>query len=160
MIYNDEILPTQDIITKMNSDFNKQTVSVFGVQVELCEMSEYRQEAEIEEIFRLLTCAESFFKWLEGKGEFEDIKKLLDNTILDKITAQNCCGRRPLDYRYACDKDFDNNCKDYCKCEMEIIDKVIKLLSLKNSIVDKQCMIKLIQSRMAALKLIFGKYCR
>ena len=41
---------------------------------------------------------------------------------------------------------------------MEIIEKVIKLLSLKHSIIDKQCMIKLIQSRMDALKLIFHNY--
>ena len=159
MIYNDEMLPTQEIISKMNSDFNSHNVSALSAQVELCEMTEYRQKAELEDIFRLLTCAEEFFKWLEGKGDFEDIKKLLENTIADKITTQGCCGRN-LDYRYACDNDFNHNCKEYCKCEMEIIDKVIKILSLKNSIIDKQCMIKLIQSRMDALKFIFGKYCK
>ena len=160
MIYNDEILPSEEIISKMNNDYVGQSVSVFNVQTDIPEMTEYRQKAELEDIFRLLTQAEEFFKWLEGKSDFEDIEKLLKNTMSDKITTQNCCGRRPLDYRYACDKDFDHNCKEYCKCEMEIIDKVIKILSLKNSIVDKQCMIKLLQSRMDALRLIFGKCCK
>ena len=161
MKYNDESLPSAEIMSKMNNEFNKPNVEMMSTQVEICEMGEYRQQAEIEEIYQLLQYCESFFKWLEGKdNNFDEIKNLLEKTISDKTTTLGCCGRHGLDYRYACDKDFNDNCKDYCKCEMEIIEKVIKLLALKNSIVDKQCMIKLVQSRMEALKLIFGKYCK
>ena len=122
---------------------------------------QYRQKAEIEEIFRLLNQCEVFFKWLESEDEnFEGIKNLIERISKDKITTQGCCGRHGLDYRYVCDKDFNKICCDYCKCEMEIIDRVIKLLTLKNSIVDKECMMRLIKSRMDTLKLVFGKYCK
>ena len=166
MEYNDELLPNAEIMSKMSKEYNK-NVEVNSAQVEICEMSEYRQKAEIEEILRLLSCCESFFKWLEGKDvDFAEIKKLLENIRDDKITTQGCCHRHGLDYRYACEsdfcvcKDFNNNCKNYCKCELEIIDRVIKLLTLRNSIVDKECMIKLIKSRMDTFKLIFNKYCK
>lgn len=162
MNYNDELMPTTEIMTKMNNEFNKPNVDKLSLnQIEICEMNEYRQKAEIEEIYRLLQYAEGFFKWLESKDDnLDEIKKLLEQTLSDKIITQGCCGRHGLDYRYACDKDFNHSCQDYCKCEMEIIDKVIKLLSLKHSIIDKQCMIKLLQSRMDTLKFIFYKYCK
>lgn len=160
-MYNDESLPSAEIMSKMNNEYNNAHIESVDMQVDICEMGEYRQKAEIEEIFRLLQYAEGFLKWLESKdANLDDIEKLLQQTAQDKITAQNCCGRYGLDYRYACDKDFDHNCKDYCKCEMEILDRVIKLLSLKHSIIDKQCMIKLLQSRMDVLKFIFNKYCK
>jgi hypothetical protein len=73
MIYNDDQLPSVDILAKMNNEFyNKNT------QVEVCDVSEYRQIAELEDIFRLLTYCEEFFKWLEGKdNNFEGIKELI-----------------------------------------------------------------------------------
>ena len=159
MIYNDDQLPSVDILAKMNNEFyNKNT------QVEVCDVSEYRQIAELEDIFRLLTYCEEFFKWLEGKdNNFEGIKELIKKTQDDKVTTAGCCGKRGLDYKYGhgnCDKDFNKNCTNYCKCEMEILDKIIKLLTLKNSIVDKECMVRLAKNRMDMLKLIFGKYCR
>ena len=162
MIYDDELMPTTEIMSKMNNEYNNNNVvSALDVQIEVCEMNEYRQKAEMEEIFSLLSCVEEFFKWLESKdASIGDIKKLLEQATSDKITAQGCGGRCGLDYRYACDNDFNHNCQEYCKCEMEIIDKVIKILSLKNSIIDKQCMIKLLQSRMDALKFIFNRYCK
>jgi len=158
MNYNDEMLPDGELINVMNSEYNS-AISDVLIQAELNEMGEHRQRAEMEEIFRLLEQCETFFKWLEGKDEnFSELKELLAKTHFDKIVAQGCSGKYRLDYRYACDNDFNKNCCDYCKCEMEVIDKIIKLLSLKHSIVDKQCMIKLIQSRMDTLKLVFHKY--
>ena len=151
-MYNDEQLPSVEVLEKMNSEFK---------QVEVCEVGEYRQRAEVEEIYSKLLVCENFFKWLESTDpSFSAIKQLLNNVNTDKINTLACCGRGGLDMRYACEKDFNNNCCNYCNCEMEIIDKVIKLLSLKNSIVDKQYMIKLVSSRMQALKLIFNKYCK
>ena len=157
MIYNDEQLPSVDILNKMNEEFSNN-----NVQVEVCEVSEYRQIAELEEIFRLLNYCEEFFKWLEGKdNNFDEIKKLINQTQGDKVVVESCCGKRGLDYRYGCcEKDFNKNCTNYCKCEMEILDKVIKLLTLKNSIIDKECMIRLAKNRMDMLRLIFGKYCK
>ena len=157
MNYNDEQFPSVDILSKMNDEFNKTHLSV-----EVCEVNEYRQVAELEDIFRLLGYCEEFFKWLEGKdNNFEDIKKLIEQTQKDKVITESCCGKRCLDYRYGCcEKDFNKNCKEYCKCEMEILDKVIKLLTLRNSIVDKECMIRLAKNRMEMLRLIFGKYCK
>lgn len=162
MNYNDELMPNAEIMSKMNNEFNQNKANIQSIgQIEICEMGEYRQRAEIEEIFGLLQHIEYFFKWLENTdSNANEIKELLEKTISDKIYAQSCCGRHGLDYRYACDKDFNNNCQNYCKCEMEIIDRVIKLLSLKNSIIDKQYMIKLLQSRMDALKFIFSRYCK
>lgn len=157
MTYNDEQFPTAEILSKMNEEFsNKNT------QVEVCEINEYRQIAELEDIFKMLSFCEEFFKWLEGKdNNFEGIKNLIDQTRRDKVIAENFCGKRCLDYRYGCcEKDFNNNCKNYCKCEMEILDKIIKLLTLKNSIVDKECMIRLAKNRMDMLRLVFGKYCK
>lgn len=155
MKYNDEQLPTVETLSKMNEAYSK------DLPVEVCELGEYRQVAEIEEILRLLSYCESFLKWLESNDlNSGDIKDLIKQTQRDKVITESCCGRRGLDYRYACEKDFNQNCKNYCKCEMEIIDKVIKLLSLRNSIIDKQCMIKLIGSRMEMLRMIFGKYCK
>lgn len=155
MQYNDEQFPNAEILSKMNSLYNSQ-------QVEICELGEYRQTAELEEIFRLLNCCEGFFRWLEGKDvNFNELNKLIEQTVKDKVTTESCCGKRCLDYRYVCDdKDFNKNCSNYCKCEMEIIDKIIKLLALKNSIIDKQCMIKLAKNRMDVLRLIFNKYCK
>ena len=156
MLYNDDQFPNAEILSKMNNAYNKK-----DCQVEVCEIGEYRQLAELEEIFKLLNYCEEFFKWLEGKdGSFEDIKKLIDQTKEDKVVAESCCGKRGLDYRYGCcdSKDFNKNCNNYCKCEMEILDKVIKLLTLRNSIVDKECMIRLAKNRMDMLRLIFNKY--
>lgn len=157
MLYNDEQFPTTEILSKMNEAYNVQ-----NNKAEVCDVGEYRQLAELEEIFRLLNYCESFLKWLEGKdNNFEDIKKLIEQTERDKVMTESCCGRRRLDYRYGCcnnEKDFNKNCTNYCKCEMEILDKVIKLLTLRNSIVDKECMIRLAKNRMDMLKLIFNKY--
>ena len=161
MEYLDDKLPTVEVVEKMNTEYKLNNISSMGAQVEVCELTEYQQKAEVEEIYQMLQMCEAFFKWLESQDDFEGLRNLLDKTKQDKIQTLGCCGRYGLDYRYVCDKDFHHdNCADYCKCEMEIIDRVIKLLSLKNSIVDKQCMMKLLQSRMEALRLIFGRYCR
>ena len=70
MNYNDELMPTTEIMTKMNNEFNKPNVDKLSLnQIEICEMNEYRQKAEIEEIYRLLQYAEGFFKWLESKDD-------------------------------------------------------------------------------------------
>ena len=213
MEYNDEIFPSPEIMAKMTSAFSA-SVSTQCAQVDICEMTEYRQKAELEEILRLLNFCEGFLKWIESSdANFDDIKQLLEQINKDKIEAMCCCGRHRLDYRFACDrdkngcmlprkehcnnhkdgchdkcdykndcgdfccdpcgdfdwnkgfdrckdKDFNRNCKDYCKCELEIIDRVIKLLTLRNSIIDKECMIRLIKSRMDTFKLIFNKYCK
>ena len=157
MMYDDEKLPNAETLAIMNSEYNKN-----DTQVRVCEINEYRQIAELEDIFRLLNYCEEFFKWLEGKdNNFKDIKELINQTQKDKVMAESCCGRRGLDYRYGCcEKDFNKNCSNYCKCEMEILDKIIKLLTLRNSIVDKECMIRLAKNRMDMLRLIFGKYCK
>lgn len=152
-MYNDDCIADGEMIEKMNVEYHKSEG--------LCEISELRQMAEVDEIFALLIKCETFFKWLENKDldNSEFISKLLNETEKDKVEALSCGCRRGLDYRYACcDKDFNRNCCDYCKCEMEIIDKIIKILTLKNSIVDKQCMIKLLKSRMDILQLVFNKY--
>lgn len=155
MNYNDEQFPNAEILSIMQEEYLKEN------SVEICEVGEYRQVAELEEILRLLSYCEGFLRWLESKDlDNKEIENLINQTQKDKVIAESCCGRRNLDYRYACDKDFNHNCKNYCKCEMEIIDKIIKLLSLRNSIIDKQCMIKLIGSRMEMLRMIFGRYCK
>ncbi len=154
-MYNDSEFPTDRVIEKMNAEYNKATVS-------MCEVPELKQMAEVDEIFELLLRCEAFFKWLENKdvNNSEMIAKLIETTREDKITALSCGCRRGLDYRYCCDKDLNRNCCNYCKCEMELIDKIIKILTLKNSIVDKQCMIKLLKSRMDILQLVFSKYAK
>ena len=74
-------------------------------------MGEYKQKAEMEDIFRLLEECEGFLKWLECKDDnFFELKELLKRTHSDKIVAQGCSGRYGLDYRYACDDDFKKNC--------------------------------------------------
>ena len=154
-MYNDSEFPTDRVIEKMNAEYNKSTVS-------MCEVPELKQMAQVDEIFELLLRCEAFLKWLENKDvdNSEMIAKLIETTREDKITALSCGCRRGLDYRYCCDKDFNRNCCNYCKCEMELIDKIIKILTLKNSIVDKQCMIKLLKSRMDILQLVFSKYAK
>ena len=159
MLYNDDQIPTAEILSKMNDAYH-----VKNTQVEVCDLNEYRQIAEIEEILNLLHYCENFFKWIEGKdSNFDEIKDLIEQTQKDKIMTLGFCGKRGLDYRYGCceppkNNDFNKNCNNYCKCEMEIIDKVIKLLTLRNSIIDKECMIRLAKNRMDMLKLIFNKY--
>ena len=165
MEYNDELMPNAHIMAKMSQEFNIKENS--QKTIEICEMSNYRQKAEIEEILRLIHYCEDFFKWLEGKdADFKELEYLIEQTESDKITTQSCCGHYRLDYRYACEsdfevcRDFNKNCKNYCKCELEILDRVIKLLALRHSIVDKECMLKLMKNRMDAFKLIFNKYCK
>lgn len=155
-MYNDELLATNDMVEKMNIEYSAQKSAVF------CEVSELRQLAEVDEIYELLLRCEAFFKWLENKdiSNSEFVAKLISATQNDKVNALSCGGRRGLDYRYCCDNDFNKNCCNYCKCEMELIDKIIKILTLKNSIVDKQCMIKLLKSRMDILQLVFNKYAK
>ena len=111
MKYNDELIANADIMSVMNKEYNMPTPSEsIKIQAELEEMGEYRQMAEMEDVFRLLDYCEEFLKWLEGKDDnFFALKKLLENTHNDKILAQNCCGRYGLDYRYACDDDFKKN---------------------------------------------------
>ena len=153
-MYNDELLASGEVVEKMNTEFKRSE--------EICEVSHLRQLAELDEIYELLFKCESLLKWVENKdvGNADFLKKLIDNTANDKITALSCGCRRNLDYRYCCDKDFNRNCCDYCKCEMELIDKIIKILTLKNSIADKQCMIKLLKSRMDILQHFFCVYAK
>ena len=153
-MYNDELLASGEVVEKMNTEFKRSE--------EICEVSHLRQLAELDEIYELLFKCESLLKWVENKdvGNAEFLKKLIDDTANDKITALSCGCRRSLDYRYCCDKDFNRNCCDYCKCEMELIDKIIKILTLKNSIADKQCMIKLLKSRMDILQHFFCVYAK
>lgn len=151
MEYDDFLLPNTEIMSKMQAEFEGVTI---------CDMTQEKQKAELDEIFRLLNYCQGFLKWLEGEdGDFEELKKLIEETEKNKVsTAGNCC-RRDLDYRYVCDKDFNQNCCNYCKCELEILDRVIKLMTLKSSIIDKQCMMRLLKSRMDTLKLVFNRYC-
>ncbi len=153
-MYNDELLASGEVVEKMNTEFKRSE--------EICEVSHLRQLAELDEIYELLFKCESLLKWVENKdvGNADFLKKLIDDTANDKITALSCGCRRNLDYRYCCDKDFNRNCCDYCKCEMELIDKIIKILTLKNSIADKQCMIKLLKSRMDILQHFFCVYAK
>ncbi len=153
-MYNDELLASGEVVEKMNTEFKRSE--------EICEVSHLRQLAELDEIYELLFKCESLLKWVENKdvGNAGFLKKLIDDTANDKITALSCGCRRNLDYRYCCDKDFNRNCCDYCKCEMELIDKIIKILTLKNSIADKQCMIKLLKSRMDILQHFFCVYAK
>lgn len=153
-MYNDELLASGEVVEKMNTEFKKSEA--------ICEVSHLRQLAELDEIYELLFKCESLLKWVENKdvSNADFLKKLIDDTANDKITALSCGCRRNLDYRYCCDKDFNRNCCDYCKCEMELIDKIIKILTLKNSIADKQCMIKLLKSRMDILQHFFCAYAK
>lgn len=153
-MYNDDVLPSGEIIEKMNIEYSKSDC--------FCEISEARQIAEIDEIYELLKRCEAFLNWLEGKDQANAsiIDEKLKNTRNDIASALSCGCRRGLDYRYCCDGNFNKNCCDYCKCEMELIDKIIKILTLKNSIVDKECMIKLLKSRMDVLQFVFSKYSR
>ena len=161
MRYNDELIPNTEIMSKMNNEYSERRVKMESAQLEINEKTEFRQKAEMEDVFRLLGYCEEFLKWLEGKdSNLSGLREILEKTTSDRVVAQGCCGGYKLDYRYACDKDFNHNCQDYCKCEIEIIDKIIKILSLKHSIVDKQCMIKLLQSRMDVFKFIFHRYCK
>lgn len=148
------MLPDGEIVEKMNVEYGKSQ--------QLCEVSHLRQLAELDEIYELLFKCETLLKWVENKDltNAEFLHGLVDSTANDKITALSCGCRRGLDYRYCCDKDFNKNCCNYCKCEMELIDKIIKILTLKNSIVDKQCMIKLIKSRMDILQHFFNVYAK
>lgn len=163
MEYNDELMPSAEIMSKMAKELDK-SINIESTQVEICEMTELRQKAELEELFRLLSMCESFFKWIEG--DKDQLKEMIDTTKSDIVTIEGCCNRYGLDYRYACEedfhpcKDFDKDCKKYCKCEFEILDKIIKLLSLKNSIIDKQCMFRLMKNRMDIFRTFFDRYCR
>ncbi len=168
MEYNDELLPTSEIISAMNSEYDR--------EVKVCEVGEYRQIAELKEIYSLLDNCEEFFKWLGKTDEnFTKCYDFVNRTIQDKVTTACCC-RGGLDYRYCedvmrppcdkkpekprhCEDDFNDRCCDYCKCELEILDRILKLLTLKNSMADKECMIRLIKSRTDMINLIFNNYC-
>ena len=161
MEYDDYKMPSDVEVNSMAKEFNENTVTTLSGQVEVCELSELRQRAELTDIFAKLKYCESFFKWLENQdSSFEELESIIIHTKNDQITALSCCGRHGLDYKYACADDFHGSCSNYCRCEMEVIDKIIKLMSLKNSIVDKNCMITLLKSRMEILRLVFGKYCK
>ena len=119
MEYNDEVMPSAEIMSKMTNEF-KRLVVAENTQVEVCEMTEYRQKIELEEILRLLNYCESFFKWIEGEDSgFNEIKQLLEQINKDKIETLSCC-RKGLDYRYACDRDLNGclkrDCCDHNKC--------------------------------------------
>ena len=56
-MYDDNQIPTAEILAKM-----KEAYQIESVQVEVCEVSEYRQIAEIEEILALLAPQRPSFK--------------------------------------------------------------------------------------------------
>ena len=160
MEYNDFKLPNDIEVASMNEEFNNKVITLKTNQMEVCEMGELRQKAELEDIFIKLKYCEGFFNWLEGQdSSFNELKKIISHTQNDAVTTLGCCGRYGLDYRYAC-PETNYSCANYCRCEMEILDKIIKLMTLKSGIVDKNCMITLLKSRMEILRLVFGKYCK
>lgn len=169
MKYNDELLPSGEMVSAMNREY--------GAKIKVRNMSENWQIGELKEIYGLLNRCEDFFKWLGKTDEnFTNHYDFVNRTIQDKVTTACCC-RGGLDYRYCedvmrppcdkkpekprpCEDDFNDRCCDYCKCELEILDRILKLLTLKNSMTDKECMIRLIKSRTDMINLIFNNYCK
>lgn len=152
-MYKDDKLPDDSVVQKMNIEYGS---DIF------CKIAESRQMAELDEIYELLKRCETFLMWLEGKdiSNANEINQKLSATRSDIVLTLGMGCRRGLDYRYCCNNDFNKNCCDYCKCEMELMDKIIKILTLKNSIADKQCMMKLLKNRMDVLQFVFNAYAK
>ena len=172
MKYNDFPINFPDsIVEKLNLAYDKKLSENVEIQkvnksidkAEVCELSPYQIDAELQNLNDL---------YLKTQAHLENIHKqdpvntfvfraLEDITMEQKVVAENCWNHHcNCDFNPPCQQPFHNSCVDYCSCEMQLISKIIFLLSLQNCMLDKKMFLKLLNSRMETLSKVFNIYTR
>ena len=170
MKYNDFPINVPDsIVEKLNLAYDKKLSENVEIQkvnksidkAEVCELSPYQIDAELHNIRELYSNVQFYLESICKQDPLNAmVKQSLTRTSDEqKVVAENCwnspCG---YDFAQPCQQPFHNCCADYCFCEMQLISKIIFLLSLQNCMLDKKLFMKLLKSRVESLSNVFTKY--